>query len=221
MHSGHAALQHHFDDLPQQREASTFGMWVFLCTEILFFGGLFTAYVVYRERFHGVFAQASEHLDVRMGAINTMVLICSSLTMALAIWSAHINRRKMIVVFLLITMLFGLTFLGIKTIEYTDKFHHHLVPGDNFHYVCPANEPCHPEQAEIFFSLYFCMTGLHALHMIIGLGLLTYLLVPAWRGRFTAEWDTPMECIGLYWHFVDIVWIFLFPLLYLIGAHGG
>ena len=128
-------------------------MRVFLCTEILFFGGLFTAYVVYRERFHGVFAQASEHLDVALGATNTMVLICSSLTMALAIWSAHMNRRKMIVVFLLITMLFGLTFLGIKTVEYASKFQHHLVPGPNFHYVCPANEPCHPEQAEIFFAL--------------------------------------------------------------------
>ena len=217
----HVALQHHFDDLEQQKEASTLGMWVFLCTEILFFGGLFTTYVVYRARFHGVFAQASRHLDVKLGAINTLVLICSSLTMALAIWSAQINKRKQIVVFLAITMLFGLTFLGIKTVEYADKFHHHLVPGPAFHYACPPGEPCFPEQAQIFFSLYFCMTGLHALHMIVGVGLLSYLVLPSWRGRYTAEWHNPMECIGLYWHFVDIVWIFLFPLLYLIGAHAA
>jgi cytochrome c oxidase subunit 3 len=220
VHSGHAMLQHHFDDLEQQREASTFGMWVFLCTEILFFGGLFTTYIVYRTRFHGVFAQASEHLDVTLGATNTLVLICSSLTMALAIWSSQINRRKMIVFFLILTMILGSTFLVIKAVEYHDKFLHHLVPGANFHYVCPAGEECHPEEAQIFFSLYFCMTGLHALHMIVGLGLLTYLLVPSWQGKFTAEWHNPLEIIGLYWHFVDIVWIFLFPLLYLIGAHG-
>jgi cytochrome c oxidase subunit 3 len=231
LHSGHVALQHHFDDLDQQREASTFGMWVFLCTEILFFGGLFTTYVVYRQRFHGVFAQASHELNVWLGATNTAVLIISSLTMALAIWAAQVNRRKLTVVFLLLTMALGLTFLGIKTVEYSEKgvpfgikalehlTKHHLTPGPQFHYDCPPGEPCHPEQAEVFFSLYFAMTGLHALHMIVGVGLLSYLLVPSWRGRFTAEWHNPLECIGLYWHFVDIVWIFLFPLLYLIGAH--
>jgi cytochrome c oxidase subunit 3 len=239
--SGHVALQHHFDNLDEQREASTFGMWVFLCTEILFFGGLFTTYVVYRQRFHGVFAQASHFLNVTLGATNTAVLIISSLTMALSIWAAQINRRKLTVVFLLITMALGLTFLAIKTVEYgakgipfdsqtldrvirfvdrhTGGEEHHLIPGRHFHYDCPRGEPCHPEQAEVFFSLYFAMTGLHALHMVVGVGLLTYLLFPAWRGRFTAEWHNPLECIGLYWHFVDIVWIFLFPLLYLIGAH--
>ncbi len=220
MHSSHAMLQHHFDDLDQQREASTLGMWVFLCTEILFFGGLFTTYVVYRTRFHGVFAQASHHLNVFLGGTNTLVLICSSLTMALAIWSSHINKRKMIVFFLILTMILGSTFLVIKYFEYKEKFEHHLVPGPNFHYVCPAGEECHPEEASIYFSLYFCMTGLHAAHMIVGLGLLTYLLFPSWQGKFTAEWHNPLECVGLYWHFVDIVWIFLFPLLYLIGAHG-
>ncbi len=229
--SAHVALQHHFDDLDQQREASTFGMWVFLCTEILFFGGLFTTYVVYRQRFHGVFAQASHELNVWLGATNTAVLICSSLTMALSIWAAQVDKRKLTVVFLLITMALGCTFLGIKAIEYSEKGvasgiaflehmeKHHLVPGPKFHYDCPAGEPCHPEQAQVFFSLYFAMTGLHALHMVVGVGLLSYLLVPSWRGRFSAAWHNPLECIGLYWHFVDIVWIFLFPLLYLIGAH--
>jgi cytochrome c oxidase subunit 3 len=230
---GPAELQHQFDDLDQQREASTFGMWVFLCTEILFFGGLFTTYVVYRQRFHGVFAQASHDLNVTLGFTNTLVLICSSLTMALSIWAAQINRRKLTVLFLLLTMALGLTFLGIKVKEYSDKdVHfgipaldaerpgkHHLVPGPNFHYECPAGEPCHPEQAQVFFSLYFAMTGLHAAHMVVGVGLLSYLLVPAWLGKFTSRWHNPLECIGLYWHFVDIVWIFLFPLLYLIGAH--
>jgi cytochrome c oxidase subunit 3 len=214
VHSGHVALQHHFDDLEQQKEASTFGMWVFLVTEILFFGGLFTAYTIYRQRFHGVFVEASRHLDITLGGTNTAVLIASSLTMALAIWSAQVNKRKLIVVFLLITMALGSTFLVIKGFEYADKFHHHLVPGPNFHYV--GNNP---EQAEVFFALYFCMTGLHALHMVIGVTLLGCLLYPSWKGRYSAEWHNPLECSGLYWHFVDIVWIFLFPLLYLIGQH--
>lgn len=213
-HAAHVALQHHFDDLDQQKEASTFGMWVFLVTEILFFGGLFTTYVIYRQRFHGVFVEASRHLDVKWGGINTAVLITSSLTMALAIWSAQVNRRKLIVVFLLLTMVLGSVFLGIKVVEYGDKFTHHLVPGVNFQY---AGE--HPEQAEMFFSLYFCMTGLHALHMVIGVTLLGVLLYPSWKGRYSAAWHNPLECSGLYWHFVDIVWIFLFPLLYLIGRH--
>ena len=223
----HARLQHHFDDLDQQREASTFGMWVFLCTEILFFGGLFTTYVVYRQRFHGVFGQASHLLNVPLGATNTAVLIISSLTMALSIWAAQVNRPKLTVAFLLVTMALGLTFLVIKTFEYDAKGvpfgsaavdaatravnrltggeMHHLLPGPHFKYDCPAGQPCHPEQAEVFFSLYFAMTGLHAAHMVVGVGLLSYLLVPAWRGKFTAEWHNPLECIGLYWHFVDIV----------------
>jgi cytochrome c oxidase subunit 3 len=221
VHSGHAAapveLEHHFEDLDQQREASTFGMWVFLVTEILFFGGLFTAYTIYRERFHGVFVDASRHLDVVLGGTNTAVLIASSLTMAMAIWSAQVNKRKMIVFFLLLTMAFGCTFLVIKGFEYRDKFHHHLVPGVDFHFA--GHSADEDREAQIFFTLYFCMTGLHALHMVIGVSLLAYLLFPAWKGRFTPRWHNPLECIGLYWHFVDIVWIFLFPLLYLIGEH--
>jgi cytochrome c oxidase subunit 3 len=222
VHSGHAAaapveLEHHFEDLDQQREASTFGMWVFLVTEILFFGGLFTAYVIYRQRFHGVFVDASKHLDVVLGGTNTVVLIASSLTMAMSIWAAQVNKRKLIVFFLLLTMAFGTTFLVIKGFEYRDKFHHHLVPGANFHF--EGHDAAESQEAQIFFTLYFCMTGLHAAHMVIGLSMLTYLLFPAWKGKFTSRWHNPLECIGLYWHFVDIVWIFLFPLLYLIGEH--
>ena len=211
----HPALQHQFDSLEQQKESSTLGMWLFLVTEIMFFGGLFTAYVVYRRTFQGVFAAASHHLDVTLGAINTAVLIFSSLTVALAIWSAQMNRRKGIVFFLVLTILLGGVFLGIKTVEYSHKFHDNLVPGPNFHFDGPS-----PEKAEIFFSLYFIMTGLHALHMIIGMGVLAALIRPAWKGRYDASYYNPLECTGLYWHFVDIVWIFLFPLLYLLGAHA-
>jgi len=216
----HPALQHHFDNMEQQKESATFGMWLFLVTEIMFFGGLFTAYVVYRHAFPGVFAAASHHLDVMLGGINTAVLICSSLTMALAIWSAQINRRKLIVVFLLATIALGSVFLGIKTVEYRDKFHHHLVPGTSFAPDDPHLQGVAGQQAQIFFALYFIMTGLHALHMIIGIGVLAVLAVLSWKGRYDAHYHNPLECSGLYWHFVDIVWIFLFPLLYLIGAHA-
>jgi len=222
--STHAALQHHFDTLDQQREASTFGMWAFLVTEIMFFGGLFTAYVVYRVRFQLAFEAASNSLLTWAGSINTAVLICSSLTMALAIRSAQLNRRKAIVWFLLATMALGATFLGIKAFEYTTEFHEHHYPGAGFRFEPPAGTAHWTAEdsrhAEMFFAIYFCMTGLHAAHMIIGLGLLGSLLRPAWKGRYTSEWHNPIECIGLYWHFVDIVWIFLLPLLYLFGAHG-
>ncbi|HYG62274.1 MAG TPA: cytochrome c oxidase subunit 3 family protein [Thermoanaerobaculia bacterium] len=214
-HEHHPALQHQFDDMEQQRESSTLGMWVFLVTEVMFFGGLFLAYVVYRTSFHDAFVQASNHLDPLLGFINTLVLIGSSLTMALAIWAAQVNKRKLIVWMLIATIVLGAVFLGIKAVEYTDKFTHHLVPGANF----DGSDFTEPRHAEIFFSLYFIMTGLHAFHMVIGIGLLAYLTIPSWKGRYDATYHTPLECTGLYWHFVDLVWIFLFPLLYLLGAH--
>jgi len=142
------------------------------------------------------------------------------LTMALAIWSAQINRRKLIVLFLLATIALGSVFLGVKTVEYRDKFHHHLVPGPSFAPADPHLQGLAGQQAQIFFALYFIMTGLHALHMIIGIGVLAVLAVLSWKGRYDAHYYNPLECSGLYWHFVDIVWIFLFPLLYLIGAHA-
>ena len=211
----HPKLQHHFDDMAQQIEASTLGMWVFLVTEIMFFGGLFTAYLVYRHAYSEGFAEASHHLNVTWGAVNTIVLIVSSLTMALAVRSAQISApARTQVAWIAATMVLGAAFLGVKAIEYTDKFTHHLVPGPNFHW-----EGKHPAPAQIFYSLYFCMTGLHALHMIIGLGIMTVIGIMAWRRQFDADYYTPVEIAGLYWHFVDIVWIFLFPLLYLIGGH--
>ena len=208
-------LQHQFESPEQQKEASALGMWVFLVTEILFFGGLFLAYTIYRWQNARGFAHASLHMDIALGTVNTAVLICSSLTMAMAVHSAAKGRRKPLAGFLVATMLLGGAFLGIKAVEYTHHIRHHLLPGPGFRYPVPADA----RAAEMFFSLYFAMTGLHALHMLVGLGLLTSLLVLARRGRFTAEYHTPVEVSGLYWHFVDIVWIFLFPLLYLIGRH--
>jgi cytochrome c oxidase subunit 3 len=211
-----SALAHHFDSLDQQREAATLGMWVFLVTEVLFFGGMFTVYAVYRNWYPEAFAAASHELDVTLGAINTAVLITSSLTMALAVHSAQLGKRQLIMVFLALTMILGATFLGIKGFEYYHKFVEHHVPGSDFHF-----EPKeHARHAQLFFSLYFLMTGLHALHMIIGFGIMLWMLWWTYRGTITMEYYSPIEISGLYWHFVDIVWIFLFPLLYLLGRHG-
>jgi len=219
-HDSPPELRHHFVDLPAQREASTLGMWAFLVTEVLFFGGMFTAYVIYRATYRTAFEGASNLLDIKLGAFNTAVLIMSSLTMALAVWASSLGRKNLIILFLILTILLGGIFLGVKVIEYKQKFEHHEVPGP--HFVVPLNEKTHqplPPQSEMFFSLYFCMTGLHALHMIIGIGLLTWLIMKARRGAFTTRYNTPVDMVGLYWHFVDVVWIFLFPLLYLLGRH--
>jgi cytochrome c oxidase subunit 3 len=213
-HPHHPALMHHFDDLDQQREAASLGMWVFLATEVLFFGGLFATYLVYRVWYPSTFGEASRSLDIVLGAVNTAVLITSSLTMAMAVHAAAIGRRQMLMLFLVLTMALGAVFLGMKGVEYYHKFVEHHVPGATFHFEGP--DPVH---AQIFFSLYFMMTGLHALHMVIGLGVMAVMLVMAWRRMFTPEWHSPVEVSGLYWHFVDIIWIFLFPLLYLIDRH--
>jgi cytochrome c oxidase subunit 3 len=209
------AHAHQFDDAEQQREAASLGMWVFLVTEIMFFGGMFTAYSVYRLFFPGAFGHASHELDVVLGTTNTAVLIASSFTMALSVHAAQVGRQRRLVWALLATMLLGSAFLGIKLTEYAHKFHEGFVPGPRFHWPGPE-----APQAQLFFSLYFAMTGFHALHMVIGIGLLAWLVLAARRGRFGAAYNTPVENVGLYWHFVDIVWIFLFPLLYLIGRHG-
>jgi cytochrome c oxidase subunit 3 len=211
----HPALAHHFEDLEQQHETSTLGMWAFLITEVMFFGGLFLAYSVYRWRYPAAWAEGSNQLDVTLGTINTAVLIGSSVTVVLAIHAAQTGNRNGIVRHLLLTILLGGAFLVIKAFEYGAKISHHLVPGHHY-----LGEGLEHEQTEIFFSLYFAMTGMHALHMVIGMGLLVWLLLKARKGDFTPEHYAPLEITGLYWHFVDIVWIFLFPLLYLIGRHG-
>jgi cytochrome c oxidase subunit 3 len=285
-------LQHQFEDMKQQEESVSIGMWMFLVQEIMFFGGMFTVYLVFRSRFPMAFAAGSNHLDVVMGFANTLVLIVSSLTMALGVYYAQKGNRNMQVIMIILTMIFGATFLGVKVVEYTDKYNHGLVPvsgwnkkiqghetktsGEHSTLVLPfetktsaattestenkAEEHPNPkgefmwsdtslvtqaqkgnyltaaektgyfsngeidankfrDKVRIFFYIYFVMTGLHALHMIIGLGVMAWLLWKAWKGTFSAEYYTPVEISGLYWHFVDIVWIFLFPLLYLLGRH--
>jgi cytochrome c oxidase subunit 3 len=208
-------LAHHFDNLEQQTDATTLGMWVFLVTEVLFFGGLFLVYTVYRSLYPDAFIAASHELDVTLGTINTAVLITSSLTMALAVHAAQVGQRKTLMLFLVATMILGGIFLGIKSVEYYHKFVEHLVPGPAFQF-----EKAHLRHAQLFFSLYFVMTGLHALHMIIGFGIMLWMLIWTWNGTITKEYYSPIEISGLYWHFVDIVWIFLFPLLYLVGRHA-
>jgi len=214
-HAHHPALAHHFDNLAQQGEASTLGMWVFLVTEVLFFGGLFLVYLVYRSTYPEAFIAGSHELDVLLGGINTAALITSSLTMALAVHAAQTGHRRTLMIFLVVTMVLGAAFLGIKSVEYYHKFVEHHVPGPGFQF-----EEEYIKHAQLFFSLYFIMTGLHAVHMIIGLGIMTWMLWWSWRGTITADYYSPIEISGLYWHFVDIVWIFLFPLLYLLGRHG-
>jgi cytochrome c oxidase subunit 3 len=214
--SHHPALAHQFATLEQQKEASTLGMWVFLATEVLFFGGLFLAYAIYRYWYPEAFAAASHALVVWAGTTNTVVLITSSLTMALAVHAAQAGERRLLMLFLVLTMLLGIVFLGIKAFEYYTEYAEHHLPGPGFQF-----EAAHVRHAQVFFSLYFVMTGVHALHMIIGLGIMSVMLWWAWRGTISKDYANPIEISGLYWHFVDIVWIFLFPLLYLIGRHAG
>ncbi len=211
----HAPRAHQFDTAEQQRDASTLGMWIFLVTEIMFFGGLFCCYLVYRWLYPAAFAAASHHLDVALGGFNTAVLICSSLTMVLAVNASQNGRRGALIAFLILTILLGGVFLGVKAVEWHHKFVDHHVPGPSFHFEGPD-----ARQVQLFFSLYFVMTGLHALHMVIGIGLLSVLTVQAKHGKFTSEYNTPVDMCGLYWHFVDLIWIFLFPLLYLIDRHA-
>lgn len=207
-------VAHHFDDAEQQHDASSLGMWLFLIQEVMFFGGLFTAYVVYRTAYPEAFHAGSHELDIGLGAFNTLVLLTSSLTMALSVHAAQVSKRGMLLVNLVLTLILGLVFLGVKVIEYSAKFEHHLVPGPHF-----AFHGAEAGNVELFFSLYFAMTGLHALHMIIGAGLLLVLIWRGAQGMFNKYYCTPVEMVGLYWHFVDLVWIFLFPLLYLLGRH--
>jgi cytochrome c oxidase subunit 3 len=233
-------VAHHFDDAEQQYVAAELGMWLFLATEVLFFGGMFLGYALYRFNYPDEFIAGSHRLDEWLGAFNTAVLLTSSLTMVLAVHAAQTQRRGLLIVNLLLTILLGATFLGVKGYEYHHKFEERLVPGRNFNFAYAPETHSEPGESaghgtsspapnnidemakvdarhvELFFSFYFAMTGLHAVHMVIGIGLLSTLVVGAVRGRFASGYFTPIEMTGLYWHFVDIVWVFLFPLLYLI-----
>jgi len=207
-----------FETMDQQRESASLGMWVFLVTEVLFFGGMFMTYTLNRSTYPDIFAEASKSITLWLGAVNTVVLIGSSLTMAMAVWASQIGKKQLLTIFLIATLVLGCVFLGIKAIEYHDKYVEHHIPGWNFNFE-PGADIATNAHAQLFFSLYFAMTGLHALHMIVGAGLLIWLIRQSLRSRFTPQYNTPVELIGLYWHFVDIVWIFLFPLLYLIDRH--
>ena len=229
-------LRHHFESVEQQADTTGFAMWLFLVTEVMFFGGLFTAYLIYRNWYYPAFVAASHQLVIFWGTLNTLVLIVSSFTMAMGVWCAETRRKSGLVLCLVLTFLLGLVFLGIKTIEYSEKIEKHHVPG--FHY--SLNSFLHPEtdeaataagdkplpldmarHTELYFFLYFAMTGMHALHMIIGIAILGFMIFRARAGDYTGGHVTFVENFGLYWHFVDIVWIFLFPLLYLISRHAN
>jgi len=214
MSESRALAAHQFDTAEQQRESSYLGMWVFLATEVMFLGGLFAGFSVYRYAYAGPFREASQHLYASLGAVNTGVLLCSSLTMALAVRAAKLGRRGQIVGFLIATVLLGLAFLGIKATEYYLEYAEHLVPLKGFDFRFEGSDP---RKAQLFFDFYFAMTGLHALHLFIAICWSGAIAVLAWRKHFSAEYSTPVEIAGLFWHFVDIVWVFLFPLLYLVG----
>jgi cytochrome c oxidase subunit 3 len=254
-----AELAHHFEDLNQQHEAATLGMWVFLMTELMLFGGLFTGYTVYRTAYPEAFERASQKLNVFYGGLNTVVLLTSSLTMALAVWAVQSGRRQLLVGFLAATVALGAAFLVVKGFEYYGDYQDGLMPflPGNFkpeewhadeghgqgegaeaekHKTSQADVRQDPnldpgrafmpiethvpfaDRVRLFFSFYYIMTGIHALHLIVGMSLLGIMTILAWRGRFNAEYYSPVEVSGLYWHFVDVVWIFLLPLLYLVGT---
>jgi cytochrome c oxidase subunit III len=211
--AGSPALLAHFQTAAQQRDAAKLGMWIFLVTEILFFSGLFLAYSVYRSLHPEMFLAAHKHLSVPLGGLNTVVLITSSFTMALAVRAAQLGDRRRLVLLLLLTIACALVFLGVKGLEYAHKFHEGLLPGRFYH---PEHGLVIPGKPHLFFGIYFMLTGLHGLHVVIGIGVLSWILLRARRGDFSPAYFTPVENTGLYWHLVDLVWIFLFPLLYLV-----
>jgi len=244
-HEARPELRHHFADEEQQRNAASLGMWWFLGTEIMFFGGMFCAYLIYRLKYFPEFAASSRSLDLTVGTLNTAVLICSSLTVAQAVRAAQLGKRKLQVPLLLATIFFGLVFLGVKAYEWNKKYKEHHIPTFDFNakdlmrdnqklfgldklqndpskaHELQEKEAEIQQRSQIFFSLYFALTGMHAIHMVVGVGIFTVITWMAWKGRFTPEYHTPLEIAGLYWHFVDIVWIYLFPLLYLIDRRPG
>lgn len=208
------AVREQFHDSVQQRETSTVGMWIFLVTEIMLFGGLFTGFAVYRLQNPAGFDQGSAQMEFILGAVNTAVLICSSFAMVLAVNSAERGRRLRLAAFLLLTIVLGLVFLGIKFDEYYLHYLDHKVPGISFQQSGP-----NAASIEMFYVFYYVMTGLHAVHMCVGIGLLTALLLRTGLGSFSEKYHTPVELTGLYWHFVDTVWVFLFAIFYIPGAH--
>jgi cytochrome c oxidase subunit 3 len=238
-HEEHPSYQrHHFESVDQQFDATNFAMWLFLVTEVMFFGGLFASYLIMRNWYYRPFVEGSHQLSIFWGTANTAVLIVSSFTMAMAVWSAEVRRKGTLLLCLSLTLLLGFVFLGIKGIEWHEKWEKHHVPGIHQYSIAafldPASDPevhkQYPDdqplpydlaqKTEQYFFLYFAMTGMHALHMAIGCGILIFMIVRAKAGAYTAGHVTFVENFGLYWHFVDIIWIYLFALLYLISRHG-
>ena len=205
-------LQHHFTEMEQQADTSKLGMWLFLVTEVLLFGGLFVGYGIMAGKHHEAFRAAHEHLDRVLGTVNTVVLLASSFTMVMAVLSARENRRRALVGFLIATMALAGVFLGIKYFEYSHKFHDGLLPGKYY-----SHEGDTVPGQFMFFSFYFMMTGLHGLHIVGGLAVMAWLLKRALAGDYSSSYYAPVDLVGLYWHLVDMIWIYLFPLLYLVG----
>jgi cytochrome c oxidase subunit 3 len=251
-HEASPHLQHHFDTEEQQFDAGKLGMWLFLATEILLFGGMFVAYAIYRANHPEIFIYAHQYLDKILGGTNTVILLCSSLTMAWAVRASQLGQQRLLVVLLSLTLLGGFGFMGIKYLEYKAKWEHGLLPGTHFapheggeHKATPAapsapaatispsaegpsgrarhdarDDQGHgerPSNVQIFFGIYFLMTGLHGIHVLIGMGAITWLLFRSIKKEFGPAYFTPVDFVGLYWHLVDLIWIFLFPLLYLIS----
>lgn len=213
MSSGKAhEVAHHFKDAEHEFETSKHGVWAFLVTEVLMFGGFFVGYAIFHNLYPEMFAEGASHLDWRMGFLNTLVLITSSLTMALGIYYCQKNDQKKAVMHLTITLICGAIFMIVKYFEYSHKFHMGLYPGKFFSY-----DGAQAENLGLYFSFYFGMTGLHGLHVLIGMGLILWVLLRARKGEFSEKYYTPVEGVGLFWHLVDLIWIYLFPLLYLIG----
>jgi cytochrome c oxidase subunit III len=212
-HHGHDPYhQHHFATKEQQFETSKLGMWLFLTTEILLFGGLFVGYGLSQAKYPEAFVAAHHHLQRSLGALNTVVLLISSFTMVMAVWSAQHSKKKALITFLVLTLVCAGIFLGVKYFEYSHKFHDGLLPGRFF----DVKEHPMPPNQHVFFSFYFTRTGLHGIHILGGMGAMVWLLIRAVKGHFNANYYTPVDLVGLYWHLVDLIWIYLFPLLYLI-----
>jgi cytochrome c oxidase subunit 3 len=221
MASSHAAAHwHHFDDLEHQQQATLFGMWIFLATEVLIFGGIFTGYTIYRIQYTAAFETASRHLNLWIGGINTLVLLTSSLTMVLAIHAIGQGRSRTSTMYLLLTAALGAAFLAFKAVEYFIDFRDNLVPGFAFHPTEWAALNVRPQHVQLFLIFYYFLTGLHAIHLLIGIAVVLVLARMTSRGFFSADYHSPIESWGLYWHFVDVVWVFLLPLLYLVGSRA-
>jgi cytochrome c oxidase subunit 3 len=214
MPDAHAALKEQYQEMPQQKEAATLGMWAFLATEVLFFGGMFMSYITYRHAYPEAFAEASHHTIVLFGTINTAILLTSSLTMALAVHAARESNNKWLFRFLAITVLLGLAFLAVKGLEYHQDLDDHLWPGPNF-------KTGLPPESQIFWFLYWVMTGFHAIHVTVGVMVISVMAWMTSRRKFSSAYYTPVEITALYWHFVDIIWIYLYPLLYLIHRYSS